>query len=135
MGVKDSQRGEFVIGGLANLSGYSPAMIRYFEKLGVITPSHRTETGYRLFGHHHVEELRFVREMQDLGFPAKLIKTLREVKSSTIPILEKREAISQIFQEHTRRIEEKTKQLIELQVRLKAAAPDFVDRVLEHVAN
>ena len=109
-------------------------MIRYFEKMGVITPSHRTSAGYRLFGRHHVEELRFVREMQDIGLPAKLIRALREITISKIPVCEKKDAIAKLFQEHQKHIEKKSKHLAELQARLEAAAPGFVNRVLEGIA-
>lgn len=105
-------------------------MIRYFEKLGVISPSTRTASGYRLFGPQHVIELQFVRQMQDLGFYAEQIRALRELKSSEATLAERREAIGKLFQDHTKHVEEKAAYFNDLDRRLKAVASDFVDRIL-----
>ncbi|MDA8188478.1 MAG: MerR family transcriptional regulator [Dehalococcoidales bacterium] len=121
---------QFVIGELARRTGYSTGMIRHLEKMGVITPPVRTAVGYRLFGPHHVQELRFVRDMQDLGFYAQQIKMLREIKLGESPIIEKQEAIEEIFQEHARYVEDKVTYFTNLKNRLSVVAPDFVDNIL-----
>lgn len=121
---------EFVIGELAKRTGYSPAMIRYFEKAGVITPSTRTPAGYRMFGLRQVRELGFVREMQKLGFHARQIKVLSDIKSSDFPSSEKSEKISKVFEEHSNYVERKIAFYTGLRTRLKTAATDFVSLVL-----
>lgn len=123
---------QFVIGELAKRTGYTPGMIRYFEKAEVISPSLRTPAGYRLFGTHHVEELQFVRVMQDLGFHARQIKLLRHIKSSNRPLPEKCEAIKKILKEHMNYVEKKMASQRALHERLQEAAPRFVDLVLEN---
>lgn len=121
----------FVISKLAKLTGYTPAMIRYFEKAGVITPSNRSAGGYRLFGSEHVKELQFVRQMQQLGFLTQYIKELREIKKSSFSEGEKKKAIKKIFEEHSAHIEERINHLSELQKRIREADPHFVYKVLE----
>lgn len=118
------------IGQLARQTGYSAAMIRYFEKHGVITPAHRNPAGYRLFELHHVKELKFVAEMQALGFYAEHIKSLREIKSSQSTAAEKRAAIKRVFEEHLKYVEEKASHLNALIARLESVEGQFVDQVL-----
>lgn len=122
---------QFVISELAKRSGYRPGMIRYFEKVGVISSSLRTPAGYRLFHVHHVEELQFVRAMQNLGFHARQIKLIREIKSSHRPLGEKREALVEIFADHMKYVEKKVASLQALHQRLREAAAGFVDLALE----
>ncbi|MCL5958680.1 MAG: MerR family transcriptional regulator [Chloroflexi bacterium] len=121
---------QFVIGELAKRTGYSPAMIRYFEKAGAISPSARNPAGYRIFGVQHVRELRFVREMQNLGFHAQQINKLREIRLSDLPESEKGEKIRKVFEDHVRYVERKIAHFTGLKTRLEAASPDFVDLVL-----
>lgn len=121
---------KFSIGELAKRTGYRPGMIRHFEKMGVITPTTRTAAGYRLFGPYHIEELRFVREMQDLGFYGREIKALREIKLSDRAMVEKREAINKVFRDHVKYVEDKAAHFTNLKARLGAVAEDFAGRVL-----
>lgn len=122
---------QFAISELSKRTGCSPAMIRYFEKAGVITPGLRTPAGYRVFGLQQVAELRFVREMQRLGFHARQIKTLREIRESDLPTFEKRERVRVILEDHSRHVDRKIASFTELKTRLEEAASDFVDTVLE----
>lgn len=122
---------QFVIGELSKRTGYSPAMIRYFEKAGVISPSKRTQAGYRIFGTQQIRDLRFVRQMQNLGFHARQIKTLREIRLSDLPDSEKRDRVRKVFEEHARHVERKMAHFKALKNRLDEAASDFVDLVLE----
>lgn len=122
---------QFVIGELSKRTGYSPAMIRYFEKAGVISPSTRTSAGYRLFGIEQVGELRLVRRMQQLGFHTEQIRTLREITGGDLSGSEKRERIQRVFEEHVRYVERKVTQFAELKLRLDEAAADFADLVLK----
>ena len=124
------EKAQFVIGELARRTGYSAAMIRYLEKLRVITPSVRAAAGYRLLGPHHVQELRFAREMQDLGFYAQQIKALRDIKLSQKSAAEKIEAINEVFQDHVKYTEDKALHFRRLKLKLDVAATGFVDQVL-----
>jgi len=122
---------ELHISQLAEVTGVKPGMIRYFEKTGLITPSTRTASGYRLFGPHHVKELQFVRRMHALGFYAQHIKRLREIKRSDLTTAEKREAIEQAIREHSQYIEERIAFFTGLRTRFQEAAPALADEVLE----
>jgi DNA-binding transcriptional MerR regulator len=46
----------------AETTGWSPRMLRYLERVGLIEPS-RTEAGYRVFGPGELQRLRTLREL------------------------------------------------------------------------
>src|SRR3546814_1216362 len=64
------------IGQAATASGVSAKMIRYYEKAGLIEPTERTASGYRVYEACDVHTLRFIRRARDLGFLVKQIQEL-----------------------------------------------------------
>ncbi|MBI1874937.1 MAG: heavy metal-responsive transcriptional regulator [Acidobacteria bacterium] len=60
--------GELLIGEVAKRADVSAATVRYYEEVGLLTPAPRSSAGYRRYTEGTVEELRFVRKAQALGF-------------------------------------------------------------------
>ena len=53
----------------ATTTGWSPRMLRYVERIGLVAPA-RSEAGYRLYGAAELQRLRTLRELlgeHDLG--------------------------------------------------------------------
>ena len=48
----------------ADTTGWSPRMLRYLERVGLIEPA-RTASGYRIFGPGELQRLRTLRELLD----------------------------------------------------------------------
>ena len=46
----------------AETTGWSPRMLRYLERVGLVEPS-RTDAGYRVFGPGELQRLRTLREL------------------------------------------------------------------------
>lgn len=67
------------IGAAAQASGVSPRMIRHYEKIGLIAPAPRRDSGYRDYSDSEVHRLRFIANARDLGFPVEEIRTLLDL--------------------------------------------------------
>ncbi|MDJ0531752.1 MAG: pentapeptide repeat-containing protein [Xenococcaceae cyanobacterium MO_207.B15] len=68
-----------LIGELANQFGISTQAIRYYERLGLLEPPRRNETGYRLYSGDAITRLSFIRTAQSFGLTLQEIKQLLEV--------------------------------------------------------
>ena len=63
----------------AETTGWSPRMLRYVERVGLVEPA-RSESGYRLYGPPELQRLRTLRELleeheiglSDLAFASRL---------------------------------------------------------------
>jgi MerR family copper efflux transcriptional regulator len=63
----------------AQTTGWSPRMLRYVERIGLVEPQ-RSGSGYRLYGPEELQRLRTLRELQEqfdvglreLGFALRL---------------------------------------------------------------
>ena len=64
------------IGEAATSSGISERMIRHYEKIGLISPIARRESGYRDYDARDLHTLRFIRRARDLGFGIEEIRQL-----------------------------------------------------------
>jgi Cu(I)-responsive transcriptional regulator len=60
--------GTWTIGEVARQTGLPSKTIRYYEEIELIAPAERADNGYRIYDHHSVETLRFVKRARDLGF-------------------------------------------------------------------
>lgn len=71
--------GALTINEAAETTGWSPRMLRYVERVGLVEPA-RSESGYRLYGPGELQRLRTLRELleerglalSDVGFAARL---------------------------------------------------------------
>ena len=68
-----------LIGDLAKLSDISAATIRYYEELGLLTAPPRSEAGYRHYAEATLDELRFIKKGQALGFSLEEIGEILKI--------------------------------------------------------
>ena len=64
------------IGEAAKEVGLSAKMIRYYESIGLVSPSARTESGYRIYHEADLHQLRFIRQSRRLGFAVEDVRRL-----------------------------------------------------------
>lgn len=68
----------FQIGEVAETVGLSLRTIRYYEEIGLVTPSGRTEGGFRLYTDSDVERLRLVKALKPVGMSLETMGELLE---------------------------------------------------------
>ena len=64
------------IGAISNATSVSQRMIRHYEKIGLIPPAARRDSGYRDYDERDLHSLRFIGRARDLGFPIEDIRAL-----------------------------------------------------------
>ena len=64
------------IGEVAELAGVTVRLLHHYDEIGVLSPSGRSDAGYRLYSHEDLERLQEILVWRQLGFPLAEIKTL-----------------------------------------------------------
>ncbi|MGH3477033.1 MAG: MerR family transcriptional regulator [Acidimicrobiales bacterium] len=67
MTITGAATGRYRIAEIAQLSGFSPSTLRYYEHVGVLAATERTPAGYRLYSARDLERLRLIARAKDLG--------------------------------------------------------------------
>ncbi|MDK4526316.1 Cu(I)-responsive transcriptional regulator [Kingella kingae] len=57
-------------------TGLSAKQIRDYEKQNLLPETQRSESGYRVYGEHDLQRLRFIRHARDVGFSLAQIREL-----------------------------------------------------------
>lgn len=68
------------VGQLAEVTGVSARMLRYYEKQGLLT-SHREPNGYRTYDDAAVERVRTVSSLIASGLPTRLVRIVLDVEA------------------------------------------------------
>ncbi|MBY0393129.1 MAG: hypothetical protein B7Y36_16265 [Novosphingobium sp. 28-62-57] len=72
----------FKIGELAAAAEVGRDTIRYYERLGLLQASSRSQAGYRLYNDDELARLKFIRSVQDLGFTLEQTRDLLEASAA-----------------------------------------------------
>ncbi|MDR7381854.1 MerR family transcriptional regulator [Promicromonospora iranensis] len=71
MGLQHKQIGE-----VAERIGLSLRTIRYYEEVGLVTPSARSQGGFRLYTESDIARLQLIKRMKPLGFSLDEMRSL-----------------------------------------------------------
>jgi DNA-binding transcriptional MerR regulator len=71
---------KYQIGEVANRVGLSLRTLRYYEEVGVLEPSARTQGGFRLYTDRDVERLVLVKRLKPLEFSLDELRELLRVR-------------------------------------------------------
>jgi MerR family mercuric resistance operon transcriptional regulator/MerR family gold-responsive transcriptional activator of gol and ges genes len=71
------------IGRLAKAAGVNVQTIRYYERRRLLSPTARTQSGFRVYGDEEVRRLRFIKNAQTLGFTLHEIADLLSLRVSS----------------------------------------------------
>jgi DNA-binding transcriptional MerR regulator len=73
---KGENMDHFTISQVASACGVHIETVRYYERRGLIAKPARNESGYRMFTHETVEDIRFIKKAQEIGFTLEEIREL-----------------------------------------------------------
>ncbi|MFD2492486.1 MerR family transcriptional regulator [Amycolatopsis jiangsuensis] len=71
------------IGEVAERTGLSLRTIRYYEEVGLVVPSARSQGGFRLYTEPDIDRLQLIKRMKPLGFQ---LEEMREVLAILDPV-------------------------------------------------
>nr|WP_294846425.1 helix-turn-helix domain-containing protein [uncultured Sphingomonas sp.] len=103
------------IGELANATSTKVETVRYYEKIGLLSPPERTSGNYREYGGDHLARLSFIRRARDLGFS---IDAVRELLTLSDDNARSCETVDEVARAHLREIERKIHDLSALRTEL-----------------
>ncbi len=123
MNRNDEKR--LTIGALAKTVGVNVQTIRFYERKGILKPSARLSSGYRLYDSECIKKLNFIIQAKGLGFTlaeAKELLGLR-VRSSGNPDIVRAKVVRKLED-----IRQKIAQLGQLEKTLERLADDCQNR-------
>lgn len=67
-------------GELARLTGVSPDTLRHYERIGILPPSQRTDSGYRIFPPTAVKRVQLAQRALQLGLSLKELSEILRIR-------------------------------------------------------
>ncbi|TSI12082.1 MerR family transcriptional regulator [Brevibacterium aurantiacum] len=117
------------IGELAERTGLSLRTIRHYDQIGLLTPSGRSEGGFRLYTEDDHDQLMLIRRMKPLGYSLEqmgdLLRALESVRSGDSSSADGEDAMTQFLDDANERREKLAQQL--------AAADEFIDQLRSRI--
>lgn len=68
------------IGKVARATAVNLQTVRYYERIGLVKPDARRESGYRLYTDEAILRIRFIKHAQELGFTLQEISALLRLR-------------------------------------------------------
>jgi DNA-binding transcriptional MerR regulator len=104
---------------LARSAGVTADAVRYYARLGLLSPKRNAANGYREFSALDAKRLWFIKRAQSLGFSLADIETIvRQARQRKSPC----PMVRDIIQKHLEQTGEELEQLILLRDRMQKAA-------------
>jgi MerR family transcriptional regulator, Zn(II)-responsive regulator of zntA len=120
------------IGQLAKRGNVSTSLLRYYEKEKLLTPSTRSDSGYRLYSPESERALRFIRSAQRYGFSLNDIRIIVSPDSADNSSDNK---IINIAEQRSLEIERRITEMLVLRHELELFLDDLTEHVDNNVAN
>ncbi|MBH5317857.1 MerR family transcriptional regulator [Paenibacillus sp. GSMTC-2017] len=112
---------------VASMSHVNIETVRYYERRGLISKPPRSESGYRMFTQQAVEDIRFIKKAQEIGFTLEEIRSLLSLYKNEVEIIPA--DMQRIALEKIQEIEEKVNQLNRFKALLESAINRHVSKL------
>lgn len=116
----NSEKTTYKIGEVASRANVNKETVRYYEKRKLIPKPDRRRSGYRIFTKRHIDQIKFIKRAQELGFTLSEIKELLELR------MDEKSTCSEIKQEAQEKYQDVIEKIEDLQ-RIKATLIDLID--------
>ena len=123
------------IGRVADTVGLSLRTIRYYEEIGLVTPSGRTAGGFRLYNADDIDRLLLIKRMKPLGYSLDemsrllaLIDALTAAEDADLPTLTPEQALTEL-QSYAEAVQQR---IMKLRTQVEYAQ-EFRDRILAEI--
>lgn len=110
----------FKIGEVARRAQVNKETVRYYEKRELIPAPDRRRSGYRIFTQRHIDQIKFIKRAQELGFTLNEIKELLELR------MDENTTCSEIRKEAQEKYRDVTDKIEDLQ-KIKNTLVDLID--------
>lgn len=107
----------YLIGELAKLCKVTSDTLRFYEKNGLLIPSGRSSSGYRLYNEENLAQIRFILKSKQLGLTLDEIKELLAINLEAMK--HSCAEVKSITQAKLAIIDEKIAQLTDIRTSLK----------------
>ena len=84
------------IGELAGATSTKVETVRFYEKIGILSPPARTAANYRAYGSEHLARLSFIRRARDLGFTLDAVRELLKLSDDKAQSCEAVDSVARI---------------------------------------
>ena len=110
---------------LAHSGEVAPHVVRYYARIGLLSPERNSQNGYKLFAQGDVVRLRFIRKAKLLGYTlGEIADILNHAHQGESPCPIVRDIIARRIDENRRKIGE----LVDLQRRMEKALCDWQEK-------
>lgn len=75
------------VGELARRSGLTVRALHHFDQIGLLSPSARSDAGYRLYGRDDVARLHAIQALRHLGLPLKEVAAMLAGDGEPLPVI------------------------------------------------
>lgn len=109
---------QYTIGKLADAAGVPVSTLRYYEREGLVTPSHRTAGNYRVYGDADLARLRFIKAAQATGFTLEDVRVMLGLETGETLVCED---VEELLEQRLRDVTKRMKDLRHVQGVLRAS--------------
>ncbi len=119
-----TEQKSLAIGEVSRISGCKVETIRYYERIGLLSPPARTAGRHRQYSRDHLKRLVFIRRARKLGFSLDEIRSLLGLAGAGAPNCEQ---VRQITLAHAQDIRQKIEDLERMDHALRQLAEQCED--------
>ncbi len=114
----------YKIGEVARRADVNKETVRYYERRELIPKPDRRRSGYRIFTQRHIDQIKFIKRAQQLGFTLSEIKELLELR------LDKETTCSEIKEEAQQKYQDVSQKIEDLR-QIQNTLVDLIDSCSE----